>query len=173
MNMNFFKEELNHSENKENPLVNTETVTGNELVDVIYQGDSLPHDERFLPSEKGGVFKYFDIRSLVENKKDLFYSIIKEASKVIGLSELEKIPNQEKQYWIKFVSIDPKYQGKGLASKLVEEIFRFARQEGATLESSSYSSDGYDKLKPLFNKFAEEFSVNFIDVERKLPDSLK
>ncbi len=47
-------------EKKEN-LPKAETITGQELFDLIYKGESEPQDDRFLNSKEGGVFKYFNI----------------------------------------------------------------------------------------------------------------
>jgi len=141
-----------------------------ELEKIIYKGESLPQDDRFLPSEKGGVFKYFDISDFtnVLDKSNKFYPVIKIENKIVGLAELEENPNTFKTLWIKFLSIDSNQQNKGYASKLAEEIFKFAQKEGYSIESSSYSEIGYQKLKELFIKFAEKFDVNFIDTDKKV-----
>ena len=44
-------------ENKENQPVSTETLKTDELIKLIYKGDLLPQDNRFLRVEDGGVFK--------------------------------------------------------------------------------------------------------------------
>jgi GNAT superfamily N-acetyltransferase len=94
------------------------------------------------------------------------FPVVKEGNKIVGLSELEKSPYTDKTFWIQFLSVDPKYQNKGYASRLAEEIFRFAKQEDYSLETSSYTEVGYEKLKDLFNKMAQKYSVNFIDKEK-------
>jgi RimJ/RimL family protein N-acetyltransferase len=153
----------NKFENAENPNYTSETITADELIQIIYRNENIPQDSRFSLIENGGVFKYFNILDILNNQKNKFYSIINVGNKIIGLCELEKSPYQEKVFWIKFLSIDQEYQGQGYASKLAEEIFRFAKQEHYTLEGSSYSDEGDKKLKPLFNKMAEKYLVNFID----------
>lgn len=150
-------------ENKENISITTTTLNSSELVDLVYKGNNLPQDYRFLSEEEGGVFKYFSLMHMGRENK---FPVVKENNKIVGLSELEKSPYSEKTFWIQFLSIDPKYQNKGYASKLAEEIFRFAKQEGYSLETSSYTEIGYEKLKTLFNKLAEKYSVNFIDKEK-------
>lgn len=49
-NFNFLK-----LENKENELISTETLKTDELINLIYKGDFLPQDDRFLRVEDGGV----------------------------------------------------------------------------------------------------------------------
>jgi GNAT superfamily N-acetyltransferase len=149
--------------------VKTETLTARDLVDVIYKGESLPQDARFLSEKDGGVFHYFDPRNLQENKENKFYSVVKADEEIAGLGELERNPFEEDEtFWIKFLSVDPKHQGKGYASLLAREIFSFAKERGYILEGSAYSDAGYEKLKGLFNVLAQELDVRFKDTERRI-----
>jgi len=157
------------SESREQMPYIAKTITSDELLNFIYKGKSLPQDNRFLPIEKGGVFKYFDINDLTGDRKEKkFYPLIEVNNGIIALSELEEDPYKQQSFWIKFVSVDPKYRGLGYASKLVEEIVRFAKEREFSLESSSQSEEGYLKLKPLFNKLTEKYSVNYIDADKKI-----
>lgn len=153
----------NLKENTENQEIKTEILAGNELIRLIYKGESLPQDKRFLDFKEGGAFKYFLITDLIKNPKNRFYPILKERDKIVGLSELEISPYEENVFWLKFLSVDPQYQDRGYASKLAEEIFRFVKENGATLEGSIYSKEGLLKLRPLFKKLANKFDVKFID----------
>jgi len=45
-------------EKKEDLQFTTRIITRKDLMEEIYQGESLPQDERFLPTEQGGVFGY-------------------------------------------------------------------------------------------------------------------
>jgi len=164
------RNELPSFEKHEEPELITKTLTSSELVDFIYKGEALPQDERFISQDKGGVFKYFDLSEITNplSRGERFFPLIELEGEVIGLAELEKKPEDSKTFWIKFLSIDSEYQNKGYASKLAEEIFRFAQKEDISLETSSYSEIGYQKLKSLFKRLAEEMSVNFIDTERKI-----
>lgn len=149
--------------------VKTETLAAEDLIDVIYKGESLPQDTRFLSEEDGGVFHYFDPRDLQENKENKFYSIVKEDEEIAGLGELEKNPfEKDERFWIKFLSVDPKHQGKGYASLLAREMFEFAKARGFSLEGSVYSDSGYEKLKGVFNALSEETGVRFIDTDRRI-----
>lgn len=147
----------------EQESIKTKTLKPEELSERIYKGENLPQDKRFLPVKDGGVFKYFRIDLPDWNDKDKSFPIVEVENEIVGLGELEKSPHEEKMLWIKFLSVDPKYQGKGYATKLAEEIFRFAQQEGFSLKGSIYSDEGEQKLKHLFSRFAEQFSVNYIE----------
>ncbi len=148
---------------KNEEYLESKIINPQELTDIIYKGESLPQDNRFLSVDRGGVFKYFDPRDLFENIENKFYSIVKNKQEIVALGELEKTPYNANTYWIKFLSVDPKHQGKGYASILAEEIFKFAKEKNISLESSSYTDEGQQKLKTLFNKLAEKLSVDFID----------
>jgi len=161
-------QELPDLETKETKPV-ARTMTATELVGVIYKTQSLPQDNRFLPTNRGGVFEYFNLADLTGlSAGDKLYPVVLVADKIVGLAELEKNPRDPKIFWIKFISVDPSEQGKGFATKLTREIFRFAKENDLALETSSYSEVGYQKLKDLFSRLAQEYSVRFIDTERKL-----
>ena len=156
-------------ENREDLSITTETISTNELIDLIYKGENLPQDNRFLTTEEGGVFGYFEIKDLSLHQKDKFYPIIKVGDKIVGLSELLKDPFDidKKNLCIQFLSIDPKEQDNGYASKLAKEIFEFARKNNYSLEASSYTEKGFKKLRPVFERLSKEYSdVKFINKER-------
>jgi ribosomal protein S18 acetylase RimI-like enzyme len=120
------------SEQNESIKTTTKVLSPEELEVLIYQGKGTVQDTRFLPVEKGGSFKYFLLENVTGNilRKDSKYAfpVVMEGDKIVGISELQMNPDNPKIFWIKFISIDPKYQGRGYASKLAEEIFRFAKQ---------------------------------------------
>lgn len=153
----------NEIEKKEKLSSFTETVSAETLQDIVYGKESFPKDKRFNPIEDGGVFKYFHPAEIVDYKTPKFYSIIKVGDKIIGLGRLQKVEEREKTFGINFLSIDPEYQGQGYASKLAEEMFLFAKNEGYSVLGSPYSDEGDKKLKPLFLKLADKLGVRFID----------
>jgi len=154
-------------EKNENP-VESKIISPKELMDIIYKGESIPQDNRFLSIDNGGVFKYFDPRDLFDNIENKVYSIIKNDKEIAALGELEKNPYSQDTYWIKFLSVDQIYQGNGYASILAEEIFKFAKNNNISLESSSYTTEGQEKIKDVFKRLAEKFMVNFIDSDKSI-----
>ncbi len=129
-----------------------------ELEKIILKSDRYTvKDSRFLSKEDGGVFHYFrpeDIRT------ESYFPIVKENNVITGIAALEKSPFTEKLFWMKSISIDPKYQGNHHATKLVEEITKFTKEQGYSLEISGYSSkEARNKLESLFNEFAEKYGV--------------
>lgn len=151
-------------ERKENLLVTTETISTSDLINIIYKGENLPQDNRFLVTGEGGVFEYFEIKDLNSNLNDKFYPIVKVGEKIVGLSELLKDPFNNRNLWIQFLSIDPKEQNNGYATKLAKEIFEFAKKNNYSLEASRYTEKGFEKMRPVFERLSREYSgVEFIN----------
>lgn len=46
---------------------------------------------------------------------------------VIGMIELQQSPFEENKVWMKFISVHEEYKGKGLSSKLIEELINVMR----------------------------------------------
>jgi GNAT superfamily N-acetyltransferase len=86
-----------------------------------------------------------------------------EADKIVGLSELEQDPKNTKNFWIKFISVDPTYQNKKHASILLKQIFQFAKDNDYTLEPSIYSEEGLEKLKSVVERLSLETGVTIIN----------
>jgi GNAT superfamily N-acetyltransferase len=149
-------------------IIITKTLHTKELLERVYKGERLPADKRLASDKSGGVFKYFDLGNLDSyGEENRFYPIVEKNKEIIGLAELEKNPEQKEMLWIKFLSVDPKYQGKGYGKKLAEEIFQFAKLNGYFLYGSIYSDEGRKKLKNLFSTLSEKYSVDFIDPENR------
>ena len=145
-------------------------MTAEELQDIVYQGHFLPKDKRFLDIEDGGAFEYFTPRIFgKQNLKNCVFPVVKKGDLIVGLAEVEKSPykGQENVVWVKFISIDPKYQGRGYASKLLDSIFRYAKDNNLVLEISVYSLEGWEKLKKKNKELAEKYGVKIIDREEK------
>ncbi len=151
-------------ENKEiEPKV--EIISSKDLIEKIYQDDSIVRDERFLPFNDGGVFKYFDVGDLINkiSKSNRLYPVVELDGLIVGISELEQDPDNSNNFWIKFISVDPLYQGKGYATLLIEKIFEFAKQNNYSLELSFYSKQGLEKLKKVIERKIEETDIKIIN----------
>lgn len=141
--------------------VETKTLTPQELEKIILDEDGrFVKDTRFLRKEEGGVFHYFRPEDL---RTEHYFPIVKEGDIIIGIAALERSPFTEKVFWMMSISIDPKYQGNHYATKLVEEIVRFTKEQGYELSVSGYSNrEAKDKLERLFNEFAEKYGVTLV-----------
>ena len=142
----------------------TTILSREELKDIIYADNHNP-DNRFLPPDKGGVFYYFDLQELINpfNQDEMVFPVVKENDLIVGIIDMEYSPNQDSIVWVKGVSVDPKYQDKGYGSKLLEEMFRYAKEHNLTLQISSFTGDGERKIKKPIERLAKEYGVKIID----------
>lgn len=156
----------------ENPVESNEhmpvakVLSADELLDRIYKDERTPQDPRFLSTDDGGVFAYFNIRDITgfsfHNKENRFYPLVEIGDTIVALSGLEQDPNNPQNFWISFVSVDPEFQDEGYASMVIQEIMKFAQERGVTLEPSVYSSAGEEKLKSVIAREAERAGVQLV-----------
>lgn len=139
------------------------TISSTDLIERIYQGDSLPQDEQFLSADNGGVFKYLDLGELVQDPNSSYFSILELNQKIIGLSELKKNPNNDKNFWLMFISVDPKYQGRGYSYKLIDEVFSFSEKNAESLTLSFYSDEGEKRIKRKIEEKSTKSLIKVID----------
>lgn len=104
----------------------------------------------------------------IKTSVDVRFFVLLLNDKIIGLAHIRKSPYQTNTYWLSYLSILEKYQNKGYSSILAESVFKWFSEEKMTFLNSSYSKDGFLKLKKIFNKLAIEYNVNFIDNENIL-----
>ena len=158
--------DLERFKNKQEEIVSSDTLSGQDFFNTIYQGKHFPQDSRFLPVEEGGVFKYLDLSELIHNKSTMFYPNVKVDGKIVALAQLQKDPRSENTFWKSFVAVDPSFQGKGYASQVLEETFRFAKEKNMTIVNSSYNALGEEKLQKKNNELAQKYGVPFTDGKR-------
>ncbi|MEY2665730.1 MAG: Acetyltransferase family [Candidatus Parcubacteria bacterium] len=138
------------------------TLTADQLYERICRDHEI--DPRFLPIDAGGVFKYFFVNDLSNPfKGKTYYQVSPKDDIIAGLSELEVDPHKKNNLWIKFISVDPAYQGQGHAKVLAEEIVRFAKEGGYTLEHSSFSDEGKDRIYGLVDSVAKDYGVEILN----------
>jgi GNAT superfamily N-acetyltransferase len=162
------------SETKSELPVTQETLTSKQLLDEIYGNNHSEPDARFTRFNKnaGGVFKYFDLESFSRQFRaddSLIFPIVREGSQIVGIAELERNPHDRDELWIKSIDVDPSFQGKGYASRLLAAVVSVAKTEGCSLLSSVYSDEGWLKLKDKLAAIAREESVVLKDDQRRIP----
>ena len=77
--------------------------------------------------------------------------------KVQGVVGLEPNPYEKSEVWLKYVSVDPKFQNKGIAKQLLTHCFDYVNGKFKAIEISSYSEDGLHKLKPFIQKLKKHY----------------
>lgn len=78
--------------------------------------------------------------------------------KIVGVAGVERNPYAtEPVYWIKHVSVDPEYSGRGIARQLLEEVFKWASDGGYALHRSSYTRIGKERLDGIFGELVRRY----------------
>jgi GNAT superfamily N-acetyltransferase len=158
----------------ESGLNNVKIYNSDEFYEYIStNGPQKTFDPRFLRKNDGGkkAFKYYeyqDYSSMYVNVDNTIFFGIFENDIMVGLSRiyLNDINKSKNIWWLTYLCIDPIYEGKGYATQLADYIFKYFKQNNYTFETSSYTEQGFIKLKPLFNRLALKYNVTFIDKEK-------
>ena len=126
--------------------INVKQTEGQETIDFIKQSKA----NRDLFKSKRIRYFIFD-EALKEH-----HIMILDGKKVIAMAGLQVNPYEINELWIKFVSVDPDYQGQGYARKLLELVYEYARQQRKTLKSSTFTDQG-ERLKHIHNELNKEY----------------
>ena len=152
-------------EKQEQPSIKVQTISAEELLRRIFDEEAREWDKRFLPEDDGGAFHFFNPEDVTdsEQRENSFYSIIEVNDLIVGLARIKKNPNLENNFWFMSVQVDPKYQDKGYARKLIEEVCKFVSEKGCSLLLSMYKSEGREKLKHIIDDLIKDGAVKVID----------
>jgi len=152
-------------EQKERLKMSSRMLSLEELKEIVIDGGRVK-DPRFHRTDHGGVFHYFRPQDLSEwfslVPLDKVFPVVEAEGKIVGLGELEQDPNRPKNKWIKHVSVDPEYRGRGVGRELLEVIFKYAKENGFTLEESIYSDEGKQKLAKIVTEYAGKYGVEMV-----------
>lgn len=80
---------------------------------------------------------------------------------VIGMLVIHQDEHFDDVWHNLFVSVDKKWQGQGIAKKLLENQFKFISTNGGFLINSKYSNQGHEYLKKYNEIFTKQYNVNF------------
>lgn len=137
-----------------------------QLLNYIYEGDSLPVKKHFFDETR---FKFYANDSNKFNKL-WTYVCLWQDGEIIGLCKLGK-SYEDKQFGnalsIWFFEIDSKYQGQGYAKKLAELVFKYCATHKTRLSTSTYTEMGKERIAKLFDEMAQKYKVHFIDRDGK------
>lgn len=87
--------------------------------------------------------------------------------RVVGLIELERSPykGQEHIVWLKYVTVDPQYQGQGIATRLIQMLARHMAKTGDTLQRS-YSTEEGMRIQAKVDQALDEAGVPWTQSHR-------
>lgn len=110
----------------------------------------LPENEDL---EKRLSYFHFSLQSYVKS--------IAIASKDTIIGMLAYNPNYEEENCIhlEFITVDPKYQGQGLSSKLLETFILMAKEQNLKVSIGRLTSDGKTKIKKKAQELSKKYSV--------------
>lgn len=116
----------------EQAAIRYETLNGDDLWALLDQdanGDLLDQPKRI---------KYL---TASEIKRET-HIVAFDGDKIVGIGGVEVSPYHPEQLWIKHISVDPAYQGRGIARELLTRIYRYAQETGTKLQPGSFTDEG-------------------------------
>lgn len=117
--------------------------------------------DRAKEPENKNLYKrlHYMIPQYLNNEEVL---IVEDGRRIVGALGLEKSPYDDNTYWIKYVEVESGYQNQGISIKLIKAAFEFARERQADLTNSTYTPQGIERIKKIFDRIRKEFpDVNF------------
>lgn len=71
--------------------------------------------------------------------------------KAIGVAGIRHSPEEKNVIWMTFLSVDPEFRGQGVAKKLAEMVFEYAKAHNQRIRLSSYTEMGEAYLRKVFD----------------------
>ena len=157
-------EEYKHSDN-----LKVDTLDFSEFFKKIYgSSGGSPNDETIYDR-----IRYLSEDDFHYTQKDIdpHFIVLEKEDKIIGIAKLAHYPYYDNNvYSISYFSIDKNYRNKGYSRIMADELFKYAKNNNWTINTSKYSYVGFKKLRPILNEYAIKYNVTFID--RKDDDEL-
>lgn len=150
---------------KENVFTGFKILNNKEITQFLYGGSSLPKNKKLYfnqdrfhyfagDTDKGGRWGAMEYMWFTWWLK----------GKIVAVAKIGQYPDDgENGASLNYLDVDSKYHRQGIAAKLTEKIFEFFKKKKWIFRTSFYSDKGLLALKPLFNKLAEKYKVDFID----------
>lgn len=99
--------------------------------------------------------KYFNCSEFEKETHIVAY----EGNRLVGNIALQISPYSPRTMWMKQVAVLPDVQGKGVATMLIEKCMEFVGNMKFKLEVSSFSEEGNEKIRKVFERKALEYKV--------------
>lgn len=128
-------------------------------------GPNEEFDPRFKLKNDGGnkAFKYYQYSDYQVDSNNVYFMALEVDNIIVALAHIRKSKYIENTFFLSYLCVDPLYEGMGYASQLANNMFQWFKENNLQFESSSYTEQGFVKLKPLFNKLALKYDIPFID----------
>ena len=79
-----------------------------------------------------------------------------ENDRIVAMGGVQTNPSDPRHLWIKFISIRPSHQGRGLARAILEHIYQFAVEHEQKLAPGSFTEEG-ERLAHLHDEFDAKY----------------
>ena len=141
-----------------------------EIGDFIYDNESYPR--YIIDKDKLQYFTWSDVNIIDSYVLDtiepyMIFAICD--NKIVGIVKLGHYHNEninnKRIYSIAYICVHDDYQHCSIAKNLSHKMFSLARVNDIIIKTTTYSKDGWFKMKPLWNKLSEEYNVKFIDTK--------
>lgn len=129
------------------------------LVESLYESDKklanveysiAPGDD--TPSEMMNRIRYFEPREAVRET----HILAKIDGEIFGIAAVQPNPTNDEQLWIKFISVAGRFQGLGIARRLLEEVFKYAITIGRKVAPGGFTEQG-ERLRHLHPEFEAKY----------------
>lgn len=172
--MKSFKEIINEIDADTNKVSGFKVLNNKEITLFLYNENSLSKNNNIYFNKNR--FHYFanddDLNGW--NAMPFMWFTWWLDGKIVGIAKIGQYPNDgEHGASLNYIDVDSKYQHQGIATKLMTEVFKYFKEKNWTFRTSFYSEKGLKYVKPLFNKLAEKYAVDFIDRDERHDEILK
>ncbi len=90
-----------------------------------------------------------------EARKEM-HVIITVGNRIAAIGGMQTNPSDIEQLWIKFISVDPAFRGRGYARMALEQIYQYASAHHQKLAPGSFTEDG-ERLAHLHDEFDAKY----------------
>jgi len=126
-------------------------------IEPVYSVMDGPDTYRMIQDEDRKLFssrriRYLDPQETMREK----HIIAKVKNKIVGMAGIQINPRETDDLWIKFISVDPEFQGRGIAKQLLYRVYQFASQQGLKMAPGGFTEEG-ERLRHLHDIWDAEF----------------
>jgi len=79
--------------------------------------------------------------------------------RAVGLLELQTSPLDENVTWLMYVSVDPAFERRGIAKRLLDGLVKHLKKTGKRLERIGPANEGRDKLQHYLDRLLDEQGI--------------
>ena len=110
--------------------------------------NDTPENEDLLSSKR--------IKYLVDIQNEQ-HIVVLIGNKIVAVGGVQVNPYYPVQLWIKHVSVDPAYQGRGFGRMILERIYQLAAEARLKLKHGSFTEDGEQRLKHIHDELERKY----------------